>query len=171
LRGSGQLSGSIIQRSAFSYQQSAVDFAFSQQMKGNTNVRDVPTSPAEETGCKLRGFRQLKVWQKAHSLAVDVYTSTRTFPKAELYGLTSQIRRSGTSIPANIAEGCCRESSAEFARFLHIAVGSASELEYHFLLANDLKLLEDVDHKRLTSNVLEIRKMLTSFIQKLKADR
>lgn len=93
------------------------------------------------------------------------------FPKEELYGLTSQIRRACASIPANVAEGCGRGSDAEFARFLQIAMGSASELEYHLLLARDLNLLNSSDYNQLAREVTEVKRMLTSLIQKLTADR
>jgi four helix bundle protein len=89
----------------------------------------------------VRNFKDLKVWEKAHQLTLAVYQVTQTFPKEELYGLTSQIRRSCVSIPANIPEGCGRNGDAELARFLHIGMGSASELEYHLLLAHHLNLL------------------------------
>jgi four helix bundle protein len=79
----------------------------------------------------MRDFKEYKVWEKSHYLALEVYRVTATFPKEELYGLTSQIRRASTSIPANIAEGCGRSGNTELARFLQIAMGSASELEYH----------------------------------------
>ncbi|OGO52516.1 MAG: four helix bundle protein [Chloroflexi bacterium RBG_16_68_14] len=116
----------------------------------------------------MRDFRELKVWEKAHGLALAVYRNTGAFPKEELYGLTSQIRRSSASIPANIAEGCGRSGDAELARFLQIAMGSASELEYHLLLAHDLHLLNGSDYGRLTADVTEVKRMLTSFIQKLR---
>ncbi len=119
----------------------------------------------------MRDFRELKVWEKAPALALKVYKTTRTFPKDELYGLTSQIRRSGASIPANIAEGCGRRGEAELARFLQIAMGSASELEYHLLLACDLNFLNRSEHERLASEVIDVKRMLASFIQKLNADR
>jgi four helix bundle protein len=118
----------------------------------------------------MRPFRELKVWQKAHQLTLDVYRATTGFPREELYGLTSQIRRACVSVPANIAEGCGRSSSAEFARFLHIAMGSASELEYHLLLAHDLGLLTATDYAPLVDEVTEIKRMLTSLSKKLKAD-
>ena len=86
----------------------------------------------------MQDFRDLKVWQKSHQLTLEVYRSTATFPREELYGLTSQIRRASSSIPANIAEGCGRNSPNELRRFLEIAMGAASELEYHLLLARDL---------------------------------
>jgi four helix bundle protein len=90
----------------------------------------------------VRTFRDLKVWSKAHLLTLEVYSATREFPKEELYGLTSHLRRAASSIPANIAEGCGRSGSRDFARFLHVASGSASELEYHLLLAHDLGLMD-----------------------------
>lgn len=86
----------------------------------------------------MRDFKNLKVWQKSHSLTLDIYKTTSTFPKEEMYGLTSQIRWSCASIPANIAEGCGRDGEAELARFFRIGRGSASELEYHLILVRDL---------------------------------
>jgi four helix bundle protein len=119
----------------------------------------------------LRDFRNLKVWEKAHQLALAIYQATAAFPKNEQYGLTSQIRRACVSIPANIAEGCGRSGDAELSRFLQIAMGSASELEYHLLLARDLNLLNSSDYEHLANGVTEVKRMLTSFIQKLRADR
>lgn len=119
----------------------------------------------------MRDFRELKAWEKSHKLTLDVYKATAASPREELYGLMSQIRRSSSSIPANIAEGCGRDGDAELARFFRIAAGSASELEYHLLLANELNFMNTTDHGRLTTEVTEVKRMLTSFIQKLKADR
>lgn len=119
----------------------------------------------------MKDFRKLKVWEKSHSLTLAVYKATALFPKDELYGLTSQIRRSSVSITANIAEGCGRAGDTEFARFLQIAMGSASELEYHLLLAHDLGFLNDSDYHQLNSETTEVKKVLTSLIRKLKADR
>lgn len=107
---------------------------------------------------------------EAHKLALAVYRTTMTFPQEELYGLTSQIRRSCASIPANIAEGCGRRGDAELARFLQIAMGSASELEYHLLLARDLNLLKSLDYEHFTNDVIEVKRMLVSFIKKLNAE-
>jgi four helix bundle protein len=118
----------------------------------------------------LKDFRKQKVWQKAHDLALEVYRVTEAFPKTELFGLTSQIRRAGVSIPANIAEDCGRDTDADFARFLQIAMGSASEMEYHLLLAHDLGFVSDPDYARLNNQTTEVKQMLTSFIKKLKAD-
>ena len=116
----------------------------------------------------MRDFRQLKVWEKGHRLTLAVYEATARFPREELYGLTSQMRRSCASVPTNIAEGCGRD--AELARFLRIAPGSASEVEYHLLLARDLNLLDPFNHECLSKEVTEVKRMLTSFIQKLTAD-
>lgn len=119
----------------------------------------------------MRNFRELKVWEKAHHLTLEVYKASQSFPRDETYGLTSQIRRSSISVPANIAEGCGRDGDAELARFLQIAMGSASELDYHLLLARDLNLLNSSDYAQLASEVGEVKRMLTSFVQKLKANR
>lgn len=118
----------------------------------------------------MKNFRDLKVWQKSHQLALTVYRATLGFPKEEVYGLTSQMRRSSVSIAANIAEGCGRGGDVELKRYLQISMGSASELEYFFLLARDLKLLEDEDHELLTAAVTEIKRMLASLILKIRAD-
>jgi len=111
------------------------------------------------------------VWKKAHDLALEVYEATKAFPPEEMYGLTSQMRRSCTSIPANIAEGCGRSGDAELGRFLQIALGSASELEYHILLARDLRIMDEFAYERVNKEVSEVKRMLVSFIKKLKADR
>jgi four helix bundle protein len=118
----------------------------------------------------LQSFRNLKVWEKAHGLTLDVYKLCRTFPREEIYGLTSQMRRSSASIGANIAEGTCRKGDVEFGRFVQIAMGSASELEYHLLLAKDLELLKSLDYERLAEEVIEVKRMLASLLLKLRAD-
>ncbi|HXB67118.1 MAG TPA: four helix bundle protein [Candidatus Acidoferrales bacterium] len=118
----------------------------------------------------MKDFHELKVWQKAHELTLAVYKATATFPREELYGLTSQLRRSCSSIPANLAEGCGRNGDAEFARFCSIAMGSASELEYHLLLARDLKLIKPKEHDELTQRTMELKRMLTGLRQRLKAE-
>ena len=116
----------------------------------------------------MEDFKELKVWEKGHQLVLSVYRATKAFPKDELYGLTGQIRRASASIPANIAEGCGRNGDAELARFLQIAMGSASELEYHLLLSQDLGFLSTEEHTQLSDNTTEIKRMLASFIQTLK---
>ncbi len=117
----------------------------------------------------MRDFRELKVWERSHRLTLAVYRATTAFPREELYGLTSQVRRSCAAVPANIAEGCGRDSNADLARFLQMALGSASELQYHLLLARDLSVLNPRDHERLAGEVTEIKRMLTSFIKNLRA--
>ncbi|MFL6299945.1 MAG: four helix bundle protein [Terriglobales bacterium] len=116
----------------------------------------------------MRDFREIKVWEKAHALTLRAYEVTRAFPR-ELYGLTSQIRRAAASIGANIAEGCVKNTDSDFARFLQTALGSASELEYHLLLSKDLGLLAADIYMELDSDTKEVKKMLTSFISKLRA--
>jgi four helix bundle protein len=118
----------------------------------------------------MKDFKQLEVWKKSHDLTVAIYKATAVFPKSELYGLTSQIRRASSSIPANIAEGCGRSGDPELARFLQIAMGSASELEYHILLARELGFMDESSFEKLDKETTSIKKMLTSFIQKLRAD-
>jgi four helix bundle protein len=118
----------------------------------------------------LQDFRRLLVWNKSHQLTLNIYTATRTFPKEELYGLTSQMRRAAASIPANIAEGCGRGGGTDMARFLQIALGSASELEYHCLLAHDLGYFKDPSsHTSLLSSIAEVKQMLTSLTKKVKS--
>ena len=89
----------------------------------------------------MEDFKELRVWAKAHELTLVIYQKTRGFPKEEMYGLTSQLRRAAVSVGANIAEGCGRRSDGEMKRFLQIARGSANEVEYHLLLAKDLRFL------------------------------
>ena len=116
----------------------------------------------------MRDFRELKVWEKAHHLVVAVYKSTAVFPDREAYGLTSQMRRCAVSIPANIAEGCGRRGDPELAHFLGIAMGSASELEYYILLTRELEILAEADATVLMERVVEVKRMLAAFLQKLK---
>ena len=118
----------------------------------------------------MQSFRNLRVWEKAHILTLDVYRSSKSFPREEAYGLTSQMRRASASIGANIAEGSCRRGDCDFGRFLQIAIGSASELEYHLLLARDLELLGSADYQRLSEEVVDVKRMLASLICKLRAD-
>lgn len=118
----------------------------------------------------MKSFRELLVWEKSHRLTLVSYAATQSFPRDELFGLTSQIRRACSSIPANIAEGCGRNSDAELRRFLEIAMGSASELEYHLLLAHDLKLLESEQYRQLDESTREVKRMIAGLIQKLSAD-
>lgn len=117
----------------------------------------------------MKDFRTLVVWQKSHELTLAVYSATKQFPKEELFGLTSQMRRSSSSIPTNIAEGCGRGSNADFQRFLQMAFGSANELDYQLILSNDLKYLDGESHQRLSGLLLEIKKMLSTLIRKVQS--
>jgi four helix bundle protein len=119
----------------------------------------------------MKDFRRLKVWEKVHLLTLDVYKITARFTREELYGLSSQMRRCSASMGANIAEGCGKQGNNELHRFLYIASGSASELDYHLLLARDLGYLSDEHHQRMGQNLGEARRMLTALLQKVSADR
>jgi four helix bundle protein len=119
----------------------------------------------------MKNFRDLQVWGKAHAVTLSVYRATADFPREELFGLTSQMRRCSASIGANIAEGCGRRGNAELHRFLRIALGSASELEYHLLLARDLGYLKSSAYEDLNSAVEEIKKMLTSLSRRVNSER
>jgi four helix bundle protein len=118
----------------------------------------------------VQDFRRLSVWNASHGFALEVYRRTAAFPKDGLYGLTSQTRRAAVSIAANIAEGCGRSSDVDFARLLQVAMGSACELEYHFLLGRDLGFLDDSAHLDLTQTVTQIKPQLASLLRKLRAD-
>ncbi len=115
----------------------------------------------------MKDFKDLNVWKKSHALALAVYKAIGNFPKEELYTLTSQLRRTAGSVPANISEGCGRGGDPEFGRFLQVAMGSASELEYHLLLAHDLRYLRDEAFNQLTRNVVEVKRMLASLLGKV----
>jgi four helix bundle protein len=117
----------------------------------------------------VRNYKDLQVWAKAHTLTLAVYMSTRCFPADERFGLTSQIRRSCASIPANLAEGCGRRSDGEMARFIQIAMGSGAELSYHLLLAKDLAFLKPADYTQLESELSAVMRMLSSLSQKLRS--
>ena len=119
----------------------------------------------------MKDFRDLKVWERAHHLTLEIYRVTRNFPGEERYGMTSQIRRCAASIPANIAEGCGRRGNGEFHRFLRIATGSASELDYHLLLVRDLGILEERTYELLSEKLGELRRMLTALILRVDAER
>lgn len=119
----------------------------------------------------MKDFRKLTVWQKAHRLTLKVYEATRKFPREELYGLIGQMRKSSSSVPMNIAEGCGRGSDLEFGRFLQIAMGSASELEYQLILARDLTYFDETEYEDLDRDTAEVKRMLARLIGKLKADR
>ncbi|HKK81493.1 MAG TPA: four helix bundle protein [Prolixibacteraceae bacterium] len=115
----------------------------------------------------MHRFKELKVWQKGRFLVKDIYLTTNKFPNEELYGITSQIRRSAVSIPANIAEGCGRNSNPDLNRFLDISNGSAFELETLMILSSDLDFIADEDFLKIDSQIQEIQKMIYRFKQTL----
>ena len=117
----------------------------------------------------MQNFRDLLVWQKSHQLTLQIYKITKRFPKNELYGLANQIRRSASSIPTNIAEGSVQGTDAQFARFLYVALGSAAELDYQILLAHELEYIDAKEYQQQSSEIDQIKKMLTAFVRKLKA--
>lgn len=119
----------------------------------------------------MKSFRDLLVWQKAHQLVLDTYRHTGRFPSEERFGLTAQLRTASSSIAANIAEGCGRRGNAEFHRFLQMAMGSGSELEYHLLLAHDLGYLASPDYQLLHDSVVTVKRMLASLISKVEEER
>lgn len=115
----------------------------------------------------MRAFKQLTIWQRSHALTLKIYQQTRLFPKDELFGLTSQMRRASYSIPTNIAEGSGRQSNPEMKHFLIISSGSASELQYQLILSRDLGYLSDTPFSQLTNELTEIQKMIYVFIKNM----
>jgi four helix bundle protein len=113
----------------------------------------------------MKDFRDLKVWEKSHEFVLNAYGVTRDFPREELYGLTSQLRRAAVSVPTNIAEGCGRGTDSDFARFLQIAIGSACEAEYLLLLSRGLNYLSNESHDGLTNAISEVKRMLAAMLQ------
>ena len=119
----------------------------------------------------MRNFEELEVWQKAHPLTLKLYRATKNFPRSEMFGLTSQIRRAAGSIGANLAEGCGRWGEAELARYVQIAMGSASELQNHLRLAKDLGFLNRSDYDATLKQLTSLRQMLTALLQTLRGVR
>jgi four helix bundle protein len=117
----------------------------------------------------MQNYKDLKVWEKAHEFTLRVYEVTKTFPKEEIYSLTNQLRRASSSIPANIAEGCGKNSQPDFANFLNIALGSANEAEYHLILSKDLKYLKEDNYEELCKTINDIKAMLIALIAKVRA--
>jgi four helix bundle protein len=116
----------------------------------------------------MQNYKDLKVWEKAHHFTLKVYKFTKPFPKEELYGLTNQLRRAALSIPANIAEGCGKNTQLEFAHFLNIALGSTNESEYYLILSKDLNYLDQENYNLLFAMVNEVKSMLISLIVKVR---
>ena len=116
----------------------------------------------------MRDYKKYLVWQKSHQLTLEIYKVTKSFPKEEIFSLTSQMKRSSSSIPTNIAEGCGRSSDKDFCRFLYISYGSANELEYQIILSIDLQFINSEDGENLLSQIEEIKKMLNGLIMKVR---
>jgi len=119
----------------------------------------------------MKDFRALHVWQCAHDLVLSVYQMTQAFPKEELYGLVSQMRRASASVAANIAEGCGRTGNGEFHRFLTIAMGSARELEYFLLLSRDLGMPNSTLYANANQQTAQVERMLASLIRAVATER
>ncbi len=115
----------------------------------------------------MQDYKKLLVWQKAHQLALYIYEITQPYPKSELFGIVNQLRRAAISIPSNIVEGSGRRTNKEFRHFLQMAYGSANEIEYQLLLSKDLKFISESTYNESTSNLLEIKKMLSGLMKKL----
>lgn len=116
---------------------------------------------------KIKNFKQLKIWQKGIVIVKKVYAITKDFPKEELYGLTSQMRRCAISIPSNIAEGFKRYHSKEYKQFLHIALGSIAELETQVIIAHELGFANETHWVDLSEELDHIGKMTSSLLGKL----
>lgn len=117
----------------------------------------------------MQDFKSLKVWEKAHWLTLEIYRHTKDFPKEELYSLTNQLRRAASSVPANIAEGCGKQTKADFANFLNIALGSANETEYFLILSRDLNYISDDIFKMLSKEANDVKAMLINLITRVRA--
>ena len=116
----------------------------------------------------MRDYKKHEIWSRSHKFALDIYHISKTYPKEEIYGITSQLRRASLSIPTNIVEGTGRNSQKEFAHFINISSGSAAETEYLIKFSYDLKYITEDDFKKLNEEIVIIRKMINSFRQKLK---
>jgi len=116
-------------------------------------------------------YKELIVWKKAIKLSIGIFQATKSFPKSEIYGMVSQMRRSAFSIPSNIAEGYCRGGKAEYRQFLQIAYASAAELETQLIISLKTKMLSSKDFKKLKPLLIEILKMLNKMILSLRKNR
>ena len=116
----------------------------------------------------MRDFKKYDIWKLSHQFTLEIYALTEKFPQKEIYGIISQIRRASTSIPTNISEGCGRDSDAEFNRFLTIALGSASEVEYLLILSKDLNFISKITFEKLDKDINTIKRKIYTLKQKLK---
>ena len=116
----------------------------------------------------MQDFKNLKVWEKAHRVMLDLYRLSAVFPPDERYGVVSQIRRAGVSIPSNIAVGCSRDGARDFCKFLRTSLGSANEVQYLLFLAHDLRYFGEAEYARMEPRVEEIRRMLIGLIGKVR---
>ncbi len=117
----------------------------------------------------MQNYQELKVWEKSHQLVLEVYRITASFPKEEIFGITSQVRRAVASIPANIAEGCGKSTQLDFAKFLNISLGSANETDYFLLLCKDLKYISETEFLELEDTINAIKAMLINLITKVRS--
>ena len=117
----------------------------------------------------MQNYRKLLVWQKAHEFVSNIYENTKGFPRDELYGITSQLRRASVSISANIVEGAGRKTRSDFARFLTISLGSTNEVEYFLILSKDLNCISMDEYTGLADRLVELRKMLSSLAAKVRS--
>jgi four helix bundle protein len=117
----------------------------------------------------MQDYQKLAVWRKAHAVAMDIHRACKIFPRRDGLVLRGQLQRAALSIPANIAEGAGKLGRVEFARYLEIALGSASETQYHLLVARDTELLEASNYDDLSTRVTEVRRMLFGLIKRVRS--
>lgn len=117
---------------------------------------------------KIEGFEDLEIWQLSHKLSLDVYRITKNYPKDELYGLTSQLRRASTSVPANIVEGYYRNTTKELVQFLYHARGSTGEVIHFLVLSKDLKYITELKYNNLRAEYEILIRKITAMINSLK---
>ena len=116
----------------------------------------------------MQNFKDLLIWQEAHQLTLKIYESSKSFPKEETFGITSQLRRAAVSIPCNVAEGCGRYTAKDFANFLQIALGSTNETDYLTFLAKDLNYLSENQYVDLQGHLNKVRAMNINLIEKVR---
>jgi len=119
----------------------------------------------------MQNFKELKVWEKAHQLTLSIYKTSAKFPKEEIFSLTNQLRRALASIPANIAEGCGKNSQADLANFLNISLGSANETDYFLILSRDLDYLTEEQFTILSNSINEVKEMLINLVSRVRAPK